>query len=100
MKKRLVVLFLFAFLVYNACALVLVLEGVTFSGDEPNYLLTTHSLATDGDINLADNFRDRDYFHFYDEKENPRLRMSPYAREGKKGPGLYLSRSTCRASRP
>ena len=84
-KKRLIALFLAAFLVYNACALALVLEGVTFSGDEPNYLLTTHSLATDGDINLADNFRDRDYFHFYDEKENPRLRMSPYAREGKRG---------------
>ncbi len=85
LKKRLIVLFLVAFLVYNACALVLVLEGVTFSGDEPNYLITTHSLATDGDINLADNFRDRDYFHFYDERDNPRLRMSPYAREGKKG---------------
>lgn len=84
-KKRLRILFCAAFLVYNACALVLVLEGVTFSGDEPNYLMTTHSLATDGDINLADNFRDRDWFHFYDEKDNPRLRMSPYARAGKKG---------------
>jgi len=84
-KKRLIVLFLAAFLVYNACALVLVLEGVTFSGDEPNYLLTTHSLAADGDINLANNFKDRDWFHFYEEKDNPRLRMSPYARAGIKG---------------
>ncbi|MCX6566692.1 MAG: hypothetical protein NTW38_09805 [Candidatus Aminicenantes bacterium] len=84
-KKRLLVLFVTAFLVYNACALVLVCHGLTFSGDEPNYLLTTHSLVADGDINLENNFRNRDYFHFYDEKENPRLRMSPYARTGKKG---------------
>jgi hypothetical protein len=84
-KKRLLVLFVIAFLVYNACALVLVLEGVTFSGDEPNYLLTTHSLTTDGDINLANNFAARDYFHFYDQEENPGLRMSPYARAGIKG---------------
>jgi hypothetical protein len=84
-KKRLLVLFLVAFLVYNACALVLVLEGVTFSGDEPNYLMTTHSLVADGDINLANNYQNRDYFHFYNEKDNPRLQMSPYARAGKKG---------------
>ena len=86
-KKRLLVLFLVAFLVYNACAFVLVFQGMTFSGDEPNYLLTTHSLAADRDINLENNFRNRDYFHFYDEKENPSLRMSPYARAGKKGRG-------------
>jgi hypothetical protein len=84
-KKRLLILFIAAFLVYNACALVLVLEGVTFAGDEPNYLMTTHSLAADGDINLANNFADRDYFHFYDREENPGLRMSPYARAGIKG---------------
>jgi len=84
-KKRLFILFVIAFLVYNACALILVLEGSTFSGDEPNYLITTHSLVSDGDINVANNYANRDYFHFYEEKENPRLRMIPYARAGKKG---------------
>lgn len=86
-KRRLLVLFLTAFLVYNACALVLVSRGMTFSGDEPNYLLTTHSLLADRDINLENNYRNRDYFHFYDEKENPNLRMNPYARAGVKGRG-------------
>ncbi|MDD8011543.1 MAG: hypothetical protein PHX73_10610 [Acidobacteriota bacterium] len=86
-KRRLLVLFLAAFLVYNACALVLVSRGMTFSGDEPNYLLTTHSLLADRDINLENNYRNRDYFHFYDEKENPNLRMNPYARAGVKGRG-------------
>jgi hypothetical protein len=84
-KKRVVLLFLIAFLFYNLCTLVLVLQGITFSGDEPNYLLSAHSLLRDGDINLANNYAQRDYFHFYSEKDNPRLRMGIYGRYGKKG---------------
>ncbi len=70
---------------------------MTFSGDEPNYLLTTHSLLADRDINLENNYRNRDYFHFYDEKENPNLRMNPYARAGSKAADIS-TRSTCPAS--
>ncbi|MBN2206364.1 MAG: hypothetical protein JW742_03080, partial [Candidatus Aminicenantes bacterium] len=56
----------------------------------PNYLLTTHSLLRDGDINLANNYEQRDYFHFYDRELFPRLRLGIYAYQGKKGPGtLY-----------
>ncbi len=85
LRRRLLVLFLAAFLVYNACAFLLVREGVTFSGDEPNYLLTTHSLLYDRDINLANNYANQDYFHFYDKADNPRLRLGVYAQYGKKG---------------
>jgi hypothetical protein len=84
-RRRLVLLFAAAFLVYNACAFILVEEGVTFSGDEPNYLLTTHSLLYDKDINLANNYADQDYFHFYSKAENPRLRLGIYGQYGKKG---------------
>lgn len=35
------------------------------TGDEPHYLLLTHSLALDGDLNLLNNFEQRDYRIFY-----------------------------------
>jgi hypothetical protein len=84
-RKKIVILFLAAFLFYNLCALVLVLEGVTFSGDEPYYLMTSHSLLEDGDINLANNYAHQDYFHFYEKEKNPRLRLGIYGRYGRAG---------------
>jgi hypothetical protein len=86
-RRRLVLLFLAAFAVYCLCAFIIVREGVTFSGDEPNYLLTSHSLVYDGDINVFNNHAGRDYFHFYARKDNPRLKMGIYARQGKRGQG-------------
>jgi hypothetical protein len=35
------------------------------TGDEPYYLLTTHSLVVDGDVSLGENHRNRDYRLFY-----------------------------------
>jgi hypothetical protein len=35
------------------------------TGDEPYYLLTTHSLVVDGDISLGENHKNRDYRIFY-----------------------------------
>ncbi|MFQ5612686.1 MAG: hypothetical protein ACE5H9_11200 [Anaerolineae bacterium] len=35
------------------------------TGDEPHYLLAAHSLARDGDFDLADNYDRRDYLDFY-----------------------------------
>ena len=88
-KRRLLLLGGGAFLVYAACAFLIVREGVTFTGDEPYYLLNSHSLVYDRDVNLYNNYNHRDYFHFYSQKENPHLRLFPYTREGKKGIG-YL----------
>lgn len=89
-RKKLALLFLAAFLIYNLATLALVRREVTFSGDEPNYLMTTHSLLRDGDINLSNNYAQKDYFHFYSPEDFPRLKLGVYARQGKKGPGtLY-----------
>jgi hypothetical protein len=89
-RRKLVLLFLTAFLVYHLATLAIVLKGRTFSGDEPNYLLTTHSLLRDGDINLANNYDNKDYFHYYSRELFPRLKLGVYANQGKKGPGtLY-----------
>ena len=85
LKKKLLVLFLVAFLVYHLCALIYVSKGLAYSGDEPYYLMTTHSLYQDGDINLAKNYTDFDHFHFYPKELYPNLRLRAYARFGKKG---------------
>jgi hypothetical protein len=85
LRKKLVVLFFAAFIIYNLCAFALVSQDVTFTGDEPYYLLTTHSLLYDKDINLANNYANEDYFHFYSRENNPRLRLGIYGRYGKKG---------------
>jgi len=84
-KKRVLILFIIAFLIYNLCAFILVSKGISFSGDEPYYLLTTHSLIKDKDINVANNYRQQDYFAFYDKDQNPRFKLGMYARAGKKG---------------
>ena len=86
-RKKLVALFLAAFLVYNVAAFILVAQGVEFSGDEPNYLITTDSLYYDRDINLANNYADEDWFHFYSKKDHPRLKLGIYGRSGKEGRG-------------
>lgn len=85
LRRRLFVLFITGFLVYNLCAAFLVSRGATFSGDEPYYLLTTHSLYQDQDINVWNNYARKDYFSFYEKGENPNLELGMYAREGRKG---------------
>ena len=84
-KRKLLCLFLVSFALYNLCTFIFVQEGFTFSGDEPNYLLTTHSLLYDKDINLANNYANKDYFHFYSKKDNPLLKLGIYGRYGRKG---------------
>jgi hypothetical protein len=84
-RRRTISLFLASFLVYQVAAFILVSRGTTFSGDEPYYLLTAHSLLRDGDINVANNYAQQDYFHFYSKKDHPRLKLGIYGRQGKKG---------------
>lgn len=85
LRRQLGLLFLAASLIYMVAAALLVVEGISFTGDEPFYLMTTHSLLKDGDINLANNYAHQDYFSFYSKKEYPRLRLWPYGRYGRKG---------------
>lgn len=64
LKKRVAILFLGSLVAFNAGALLLVSEGDSFSGDEPHYLLICHSLLRDGDFDLDNNYRQRDYAGF------------------------------------
>ncbi|HUU38900.1 MAG TPA: hypothetical protein VMW46_11955 [Candidatus Desulfaltia sp.] len=61
LRRRTVFLFLASLLVFNAGTLLLVSRGITFSGDEPHYLLISHSLLRDGDFDLANNYEQREY---------------------------------------
>ncbi|MBE7553408.1 MAG: hypothetical protein HS126_20245 [Anaerolineales bacterium] len=48
------------------------------TGDEPHYLLTTHSLVHDGDFDLANNYAQLDYLNFYFSKDiTPQIRLGP-----------------------
>jgi hypothetical protein len=85
LRKRILILFSAAFLVYNLAALCLVSKGLAYSGDEPYYLLTAHSFYQDRDMNLADDYLDDEYFQFYPRELFPRLRIGAYARFGHRG---------------
>src|SRR5262245_33313193 len=53
---------LISFLFYSAFTL---LVRMVPTGDEPYYLLTTHSLVQDRDISIGENHKNRDYRIFY-----------------------------------
>jgi hypothetical protein len=84
-RKKLALLFCLSFVVYQACTLIVVYKGFSFSGDEPYYLMTTHSLYQDQDINVANNYDNEDYFHFYPKEFYPDIKLGKYGRFGKKG---------------
>jgi hypothetical protein len=84
-RRQLLALFLLSFFVYQLAAFILVSQGATFTGDEPFYLMTTTSLYKDGDINIANNYAQQDYFTFYSKADNPRLKLGIYGRYGRRG---------------
>ncbi|MEA2004931.1 MAG: hypothetical protein U9O50_01470, partial [Acidobacteriota bacterium] len=64
LKKKLVLLFLIALVLYNTGSAFMLCSNINFSGDEPHYLLITHSLLKDGDINLENNYAEKEYRQF------------------------------------
>lgn len=84
-RKKLALLFCLSFAVYQVCTLVIVSKGFSFSGDEPYYLMTAHSLYEDQDINVANNYDKEDYHHFYPREIYPDITLGKYGRFGKKG---------------
>jgi hypothetical protein len=63
-RKKLLLLFLVGLLVFNAGSLLMTAEGFSFTGDEPHYLLISHSLLRDHDFDLANNYARKDYSGF------------------------------------
>ena len=63
-RKKVLILSAAALLLFNSGALLMSSRGATFSGDEPHYLLITHSLLHDHDFDLANNYAQKDYLKF------------------------------------
>ena len=78
--------FVVSLAVYVSYASGLIFPAQPFTGDEPHYLLTTKSIATDGDINVYDNYRDKDYLEFYPGE------LAIHAYPGKKGDEFLYSK--------
>ncbi len=58
-------------------------NDVGLSGDEPHYLLITHSLVHDRDLRVENNYLDEDYQAFYRGKIGPHLAVgTPYSIHG------------------
>jgi hypothetical protein len=64
LKRKVLFLFAASLLAFNAGSFLQISRGVTFSGDEPHYLIISHSLLHDGDFDLANNYEQRDYAGF------------------------------------
>lgn len=61
LRKKAAVLFVLALILFNAGSVLMISGGVTFSGDEPHYLLISQSLLKDGDFLLLNNYSQKEY---------------------------------------
>ncbi|MBN1939748.1 MAG: hypothetical protein JW843_09180 [Candidatus Aminicenantes bacterium] len=59
--RKVAIMAVLALLVVNGGAFLLGTKGVSFGGDEPHYLIMTHSLIQDGNLDLDDNYKNKDY---------------------------------------
>jgi hypothetical protein len=82
LNKKLGFLFLAALIVFNASSLLMISEGNNFTGDEPHYLLMTHSLLYDGDLELANNYERQDYTKYNPPPVLIRPHVVPGAKKG------------------
>ncbi len=85
-KRLSLVVFLVSFLIYGFLASGLVFPPHPLTGDEPHYMLISDSILHDGDINLFNNYEDRDYLKYYPG------RLSSHAVPGKKGMAYQFSK--------
>ncbi|MBN1224947.1 MAG: hypothetical protein JXB23_16985 [Candidatus Aminicenantes bacterium] len=78
--------FLSAFIVFVLYATGIVFPPQPFTGDEPHYLLITKSILEDGDINLFNNYKNKDYLEYYPGD------LRSHAFRGKKGDHYQYSK--------
>ncbi|MBN1196431.1 MAG: hypothetical protein JXA62_03405 [Candidatus Aminicenantes bacterium] len=63
-RRRMVVLFVMAWLLLAAGAAGITLGGIPLLGDEPHYLVIAQSLVRDGDLNVANQYAQHQYRRF------------------------------------
>lgn len=77
LKKRLIYIFVFAEILFILASYVIVDKGVVLGGDEPHYLVISHSIARDMDLNVFNQYARDQYREFID------TRLTHHARVGK-----------------
>lgn len=77
LKKRLTLIFVVAEILFIIASFMLIHNGVRLGGDEPHYLVISHSIANDGDINVFNQYARDEYREFVD------IRLQHHARVGK-----------------
>jgi hypothetical protein len=85
LRRRVIVLTIGAILVSNGGVLLMTGQGKSFGGDEPHYLLIAHSLIKDGDLDLANNYQNRDFKAFMP----PQVAIQPHTVSGERKGSLY-----------
>jgi len=75
MKKRLALIFVTAEILFIIASLVIIEKGVLLGGDEPHYLVISHSIAKDGDLNVFNQYAREEYLQFVDTRLNHHARV-------------------------
>jgi len=84
--KTAILCFAVAGVVYLLAASGVLFTPYPITGDEPHYLLITKSLFSDGDVNLWNNFQNKDYLEFYPGQ------LDAHTKTGKRGAQFQYSR--------
>ncbi|MGD2087456.1 MAG: hypothetical protein PVH61_14825 [Candidatus Aminicenantes bacterium] len=77
LKKRLTGIFVFTEILFIIASFIMVQKGVLLGGDEPHYLVISHSIARDFDLNVFNQYARDEYRDFID------VRLQHHARVGK-----------------
>ena len=71
MRSRAALLWLLLFATYAATLPLDAFLASDYGGDEPHYLLAAASLVQDGDLDVADDYRTREFADFYPYELDP-----------------------------
>ncbi len=77
LKKRSLYIFIFVEILFILSSYIIVKKGVVLGGDEPHYLVISHSIARDFDLNIFNQYARDEYREFID------VRLVHHARVGK-----------------
>lgn len=84
--KTAILCFAIAGVIYFLAASGVLFTPYPITGDEPHYLLITKSLLSDGDVNLWNNFQNKDYLQFYPGQ------LDAHTKTGRRGAEFQYSR--------
>jgi hypothetical protein len=63
-KVKPVTVWFTAFVIFVLASVVIYMQGIHLSGDEPHYIMITQSLVEDGDFDLKNNFEEKTYYKY------------------------------------